>query len=88
LTAAFLNRINSTTVNYFTGVSKQTRTIGSVFGVNYNIFLLANNLGSTAGQFDIKENAFFSFGNSLTDTEAANFYTDVQAFQTTLSRNV
>lgn len=32
--------------------------------------------------------AFASIGSGLTDTEAANFYTAVQAYQTTLSRNV
>jgi hypothetical protein len=32
--------------------------------------------------------AFSSIGDGLTDTEAANFYTAVQAYQTTLSRNV
>jgi hypothetical protein len=34
------------------------------------------------------ECAFASIGDGLTDTEASNFYTAVQAFQTTLSRNV
>jgi hypothetical protein len=32
--------------------------------------------------------AFSSIGDGLTDTEAANFYTAVQAFQTTLNRQV
>ena len=32
--------------------------------------------------------AFASIGDGLTDTEAANLYTAVQAYQTTLSRNV
>lgn len=31
---------------------------------------------------------FLYFGDALTDTEASNFYTAVQAFQTTLSRQV
>ena len=35
-----------------------------------------------------QECAFASIGDGLTDTEASNFYTAVQAFQTTLSRNV
>jgi hypothetical protein len=35
-----------------------------------------------------KQIAFASIGDGLTDTEAANFYTAVQAFQTALSRNV
>jgi hypothetical protein len=34
------------------------------------------------------EIAFSSIGDGLTDTEAANFYTAVQAYQTTLSRQV
>ena len=83
-----LNRINSTTVNYFTNLSKQTRTITSTTGENLNIWLLARNFNITGDLFDIKENAFFSFGNSLTDTEANNFYTAVQAFQISLNRQV
>ena len=35
-----------------------------------------------------REQAFASLGTGLTDTEAANFYTAVQAFQTTLGRQV
>lgn len=38
--------------------------------------------------YSSKECAFASFGDGLTDTEAANYYTAVQTFQTTLSRNV
>ena len=35
-----------------------------------------------------RECAFASIGDGLTDTEAANLYTAVQAYQTSLSRNV
>jgi hypothetical protein len=38
--------------------------------------------------FDNKQCAFASIGDGLTDSEASNLYTAVQAFQTTLSRNV
>ena len=38
--------------------------------------------------YDNEELAIASIGSGLTDGEAANFYTAVQAFQTTLSRNV
>jgi hypothetical protein len=38
--------------------------------------------------FSKNECAFASIGDGLTNTEAANFYTAVQAYQTTLSRNV
>jgi hypothetical protein len=36
----------------------------------------------------VNQCAFASIGDGLTDTEASNFYTAVQAFQTTLSRQV
>jgi len=38
--------------------------------------------------FSAKETAFSSIGDGLTDTQAANYYTAVQAFQTSLSRQV
>ena len=45
--------------------------------------------GNLAGSYwTNKQYAFASIGDGLSDTEAANFYTAVQAFQTTLSRNV
>jgi hypothetical protein len=43
---------------------------------------------SPASQFSDAQCALASIGDGLTDTEAANFYTAVQAFQTTLSRQV
>ncbi len=43
------------------------------------------NLNSTYAN---REYAFASIGDGLNDTEAANFYTAVQTFQTTLGRNV
>ena len=56
------------------------------------LFLGAVNLASTgletAGAYSNKQYAFASIGDGLTDAEAANFYTAVQAFQTTLSRQV
>jgi S-DNA-T family DNA segregation ATPase FtsK/SpoIIIE len=52
------------------------------------IYLGCLNLDGTAAQFSNYENAFASIGDGLTDTEASNFYTAVQAFQTTLGRQV
>jgi hypothetical protein len=52
------------------------------------IFLGAYNNGGTFASPTTKQCAFSSIGDGLTDTEAANFYTAVQAFQTALSRNV
>ena len=47
-----------------------------------------NNENAPVFYWSTKELAFASIGDGLTDTEAANFYTAVQAFQTTLSRQV
>jgi hypothetical protein len=72
-------------VNVLSGTSLQ-----SGFS-NINIFICAvNSLLPTfaAVGFSIKQLAFSSIGDGLTPTEAANFYTAVQAFQTTLGRQV
>jgi len=68
-----------------TNSSTQTRSL-----FNNNIYIGATNKSSTntATHFSQRQNAFSSIGNGLTDTQASNFYTAVQAFQTTLSRQV
>jgi hypothetical protein len=55
-----------------------------------NIFIAAYNQYNTGGAvfFSNKQAALASLGESFTDTEAANYYTAVQAFQTTLGRQV
>jgi hypothetical protein len=63
-----------------------TATAGTF--ANNNLYLGGANAGGNGAFFTNKEYAFASIGDGLTDTEAANFYTAVQAFQTTLSRNV
>lgn len=57
---------------------------------NNKIFLACYNSTGLPGAalFSSKECAFASIGDGLNDTESANLYTAVQAFQTTLSRNV
>ena len=64
--------------------SKTSNTYNST---NLNVFLGAVNTGS-ATLYANRQCAFSSIGDGLTDTEASNFYTAVQAFQTTLNRNV
>jgi len=54
----------------------------------YNLYLAAENGAGTAGLYSPREQAFASIGDGLTDTEAANFYTAVQKYQTTLGRQV
>ena len=56
--------------------------------VNNNIYIGAVNDTSVANYYSSKESAFASIGDGLSDTEAADLYTAVQIFNTTLSRNV
>lgn len=55
---------------------------------NITVYLAAGHLGTTAITYSNRRNCFTSLGDGLTDTEAANLYTRVQAFQTALSRQV
>lgn len=57
---------------------------------NRSLFLAATNKDNPVQvtEYGIYQCAFASIGDGLSDTEAANFYTAVQAYQTTLSRNV
>lgn len=53
------------------------------------VFLSGNNAsGAPDGNYDNKELAFASLGYGLDASEVTNYYTAVQKFQTTLSRNV
>jgi hypothetical protein len=55
---------------------------------NSTYYISALNLSNTAVLFCNAQTSFASIGDGLTDTQASNFYTAVQAFQTTLSRQV
>jgi hypothetical protein len=72
-----LYRNNTTLIN---------ATAATTTKVNRNIYVGASNGPSI--DYSSTQNAFASIGDGLTDTEASNFYTAVQAFQTTLSRQV
>ena len=63
-------------------------TNGQSFAPNRNFYIGAINYDGTSGTFTDRECAFASIGDGLTDTEAANLYTAVQAYQTTLNRQV
>jgi hypothetical protein len=68
------------------GINTNTNTSTPANG---NIYLAAvNDIDTTAIAFSSKQTAFSSIGDGLTDIEAANLYTAVQAFQTSLSRQV
>jgi hypothetical protein len=55
---------------------------------NFTFYLGARNTTNIAQFFNVHQLAFSFIGDGLTDTEAGNLYTAVQAFQTTLSRQV
>lgn len=84
-----LNHVNAlTTVNYFkNGVSAATGALGTSLPSRTLYFGAANTTSSDKYWWRGRL-AFGSIGNGLTDAEAANFYTAVQEFQTSLSRQV
>jgi len=81
------NRISSTAISYYKNNSKSTLSNNST-GLSLRNLILGASNESTIGNYSAFENAFSSIGDGLTDTEASDFYTVVQAFQTTLSRQV
>ena len=92
-TSAFYlgTRTNSSSTNGFRNSTKVATSNETSTLLPLADILLGNiNFGSgpIGGFYTSKEYAFASIGDGLTDTEAANFYTAVQAFQTTLGRQV
>ena len=76
----------------FNEMEKQARKIYS-WGKNVYVKIPITNTkinlqNNPNGYYTDKECAFASVGAGLTDAEAANFYTLVQAYQTTLGRAV
>ena len=63
-----------------------TTGVGSL--ANNALYISASNNAGTASLFSNKQIAFSTIGDGLSDTEASNLYTRVQAFQTTLNRQV
>lgn len=68
-----------------TGSTNTTTNTGSA---NANMFIGARNLGGSPNIYSPREAAFSSIGDGLTDIDVSNLYTAVQAFQTTLGRQV
>ncbi len=80
---------SSNSVLYQNGSAVYTTSGATSFGATYEYYLGTLNLqGSPSSTYNDALVAFSSLGGSLTPTNAANFYTAVQAFQTTLGRNV
>lgn len=88
----FGNRTASNVLNMFrngTKIGSNTSTTSEPLP-NFNIWMSGLNFSNSLAPNSAcnAECAFSSIGDGLTDTEASNFYTAVQAFQTTLSRQV
>jgi hypothetical protein len=86
---AVANVISNQNVDYFRNAIKQTSLEANTTGQGWATGVMTIGAGwVSAGQYDNKQCGFASIGDGLTDTQASNFYTAVQAFQTTLSRQV
>jgi hypothetical protein len=85
-------------INTATAASSKGYKNGALFATNsatqlgtaqaINIYIGSQGNHVSATEFSDRECAFSSIGGSLTDTDAANFYTTIQAYQITLSRQV
>jgi hypothetical protein len=84
------SRINSTQEKYyFKNNSPLTYSKNSTSLINGNIYLACyNRPANTPTNYSTKQVAFSSIGDGLSDTEASNLYLAVQAYQTSLSRQV
>lgn len=76
-------RKNNSQIGTFTGTNTSLPGIGNIY-----IGAINDTTTSTAIAYANREYSLISIGDGLTATEAANLNTAVQAYQTTLSRNV
>jgi hypothetical protein len=84
------NRNNSTQTKFYQNSSLLATfaRASTIPNSTFNIFLGCYNDNGVASLFSTKQFALATLGDGLTDTQASDFYTAVQAFQTTLARQV
>jgi len=84
------NRIGTTMTGFRNSTLVGTITPAVSTRPNNNIILSGYSINGLLQPsfYSNRQMAFASIGDGLTNTESANFYTAVQAFQTTLSRQV
>jgi hypothetical protein len=84
------NRVALNTLSGWKNNTKFSEISSTSISGNTAFYTLSayNNALLNPANYSVRECAFSSFGDGLTDTQAANYYTAIQAFQTTLSRNV
>jgi hypothetical protein len=81
-------RTSNTTTGGKWNTNSYSSTGTSVETPNFEALVCARNSNGTPNFYSNRECAFAYFGDVITDTQASNFYTAVQAFQTTLGRQV
>lgn len=79
------NRITSTETRNYRNTTRYVNATVSTGLINQSIYIASS---PDFADYYLNQIAFASIGDGLTDTDAANFYTAVQAYQTALSRNV
>ena len=85
----FNGTVISSNSKYFkNGNNQSTKSLTSSTITALSVYIGAFNEDNIASYYTSKQVSFASIGLGLSDTEAANFYTAVQTFQTTLSRQV
>ena len=80
------SRTSSTSIKYYKNTTSASGT-GAAHTADFKNAALTLN-GNASNSYSAGQYSFASLGDGLTDAEAANFYTAVQAFQTTLGRQV
>jgi hypothetical protein len=83
-----LRRLNSTQIINSRNSINTTYAQNSTVRNGFPIFISVLNNGGSNAFFSAREVALASIGDGLTDTESSNLNTAVQAFQTTLGRQV
>jgi hypothetical protein len=82
------NQLSTDSKIYTNNTIGKSGTITMTSLPNQNMYVGAANNNGIATFFDNKLISYYYYADGLTDTQASNHYTAVQAFQTTLSRNV
>jgi len=83
-----VNRESLTSKRFYRNGASITSANPGGNDANPNTNVLLGARGAQIDSYDSGNYAFHFLGDTLTPTEAANFYTAVQAFQTTLGRQV
>jgi hypothetical protein len=85
----FLGTTNGTTNQVYKNATNKGSNSQTTTGINLSHYIGALNQSPTPGIFGDRRTAFTCYANStFTGTNVSNLYTAVQAFQTTLSRQV